>query len=567
VRPGGVPVAGAGPATRPTPPVTPSRDPRSGRAPAALRGPAGDLALAATLGRKAAVGMAASQGPWAREAAQFALAGTDADVHAWIDADRAIAEDQDDRETALHVAEVSSATVGDAVHAALTSDLADAVKSFLTDGLITASAEDSRVGIASILSTKPGPAVTAAANAALDANTPQALRAFFDRDYAEAVRDDDGVATAALLTSGGMYTKAYAEVALEGPTWMRRNFITLVQHKAAQLDHDSATHIAAVRGAIAAAAKIAYKAQEDAQLASKAAAEARNAADKAKEWADKALASAKQADTYAAQADQNADDADKSAAAAQASANRAKAAAATARKAGRSANYSANRAIDSARSAMRSSYSAQASANSARQSAIAAGKDAQEAAAAATDARRIVTQKRRAEAAEAARKAAEAARRAKEEGHNPADSPTHDKTNSGGSSGDKDEWWNDAQFYADAFNWISIGSGFLAAGAAFIAPWTGPFAPAVAAAAGVLGWVSLASAGLSTLFTGIEHGFGSSEFAGSLVGTSLGLLTFGQSKWIGATLEGVASPVAKRVTQLGSDIISPITGTLSSLFG
>ena len=264
---------------------------------------------------------------------------------------------------------------------------------------------------------------------------------------------------------------------------------------------------------------------------------------------------------------QNADAADKSAADAQASANRAKAAAATARRAGRSANYSANRAIDSARGAMRSSYSAQASATSARQSAIAAGKDAQEAAAAATEARRIVAQKRRAEAAEAARKAAEAARRAKEEGRNPADSPTHDKTNSGGSAGDKDEWWNDAQFYADAFNWISIGSGFLAAGAAFIAPWTGPFAGPVLAAAGVLGWVSLASAGLSTLFTGIEHGFGSSEFAGSLVGTSLGLLTFGQSKWIGATLEGVASPVAKRVTQLGSDIISPITGTLSSLFG
>ncbi|MEV8390509.1 MULTISPECIES: hypothetical protein [unclassified Streptomyces] len=94
-----------------------------------------------------------------------------------------------------------------------------------------------------------------------------------------------------------------------------------------------------------------------------------------------------------------------------------------------------------------------------------------------------------------------------------------------------------------------------------------PFAPFVAGAAGILGWVSVGSAALSTLFTGIEHGFGSSEFAGSLVGTSLGLLTFGQSKWIGATLDGVVSPIARRATQLGSDIISPITGTLTSLFG
>ncbi|MFE3496376.1 hypothetical protein ACFXOS_25470 [Streptomyces sp. NPDC059175] len=302
-----------------------------------------DLALAATLGRKASIGLLDANGAWTREAAQFALSGTDADVHAWIDTDRAIAQGQDDRETAVYYAQVSAPGIAVAAQTALESDADDAARTFLTTGAIEAAADDYRVQVLRILNSNPGSAVKAAAQAALDANTPKALQDFFDTAYRDAIREDDAVATASLINNGGAYTKAHAEVALEGPTWMRRNFIDVVQHKTAQLDYDSATHIAAIRGAIAAAAKIAYKAQEDAALASKAAAEARKAADEAAEWADKAEALADKAAGYADEARKNAHDADKSAASAQASADKAKTAAEAARGAARSANYSRTR--------------------------------------------------------------------------------------------------------------------------------------------------------------------------------------------------------------------------------
>ncbi|MGI5048331.1 ALF repeat-containing protein, partial [Streptomyces sp. JAC25] len=507
-----------------------------------------------------------SWGAWTRQAAQYALAGNDNDVHAWIDLDRLLAQSQDDRESALHVATIAGPAVAEAAQAALESSDSKAVGDFLTSGMKRASDEDLRVAISVILSSKPGRAVTVVANKALDENTTESLNRFFDEDYPRAVREDDAVLTSSLLTTGGAYTKAYAEVALEGPTWMRRNFVTVVQYRTAQLDHDTATHVAAVRGAIAAAAKIAEKAQENAALASKVAADARNAADKAKEWADKAIAAAERADDYAAQARDNADAADKSAAAAQASANKASVAASTARSAARSANYSANKAMDSARSALKSSYSAQASAASARASALAAGKDANAAAAAANEAKQIVAAKREAERKAAAAAAAEKARKEREAKTDPAGRGTNDQVNPNGTSPDADEWWNDAEFYADAFNAISVGAGFLAAGcalAAFVFP------PA-AAAAGVLAGISMGAGALGTLFTGIEHGFSSSEFIGSAVGTGLSLVTFGQSKWLGAAdkaLGGkVIKPVVDKITEVGEDLVSPVTKALSSIF-
>ncbi|GAA2435320.1 hypothetical protein ACFPFX_30275 [Streptomyces mauvecolor] len=51
-------------------------------------------------------------------------------------------------------------------------------------------------------------------------------------------------------------------------------------------------------------------------------------------------------------------------------------------------------------------------------------------------------------------------------------------------------------------------------------------------------------------------------FKSSLAGTALGLIAFGQSKWIGA-LGG--SQVATKITQFGHDLVSPVTGLLGSL--
>ncbi|MFF2409622.1 hypothetical protein [Streptomyces sp. NPDC058092] len=95
----------------------------------------GDLALAATLGRKAAIGLIDARGAWTRQAAQHALAGSDDDIFAWIDLDRALAQAQDDRETTLHVATVAAPKIAEAAQLALESSSSTAVGDFLTSGM------------------------------------------------------------------------------------------------------------------------------------------------------------------------------------------------------------------------------------------------------------------------------------------------------------------------------------------------------------------------------------------------------------------------------------------------
>lgn len=163
---------------------------------------AGNMDAAATLGRKAAIALLDSWGAWTRQAAQYALAGNDNDVHAWIDLDRLLAQSQDDRESALHVATIAGPAVAEAAQAALESSDSKAVGDFLTSGMKRASDEDLRVAISVILSSKPGRAVTVVANKALDENTTESLNRFFDEDYPRAVREDDAVLTSSLLTTG-----------------------------------------------------------------------------------------------------------------------------------------------------------------------------------------------------------------------------------------------------------------------------------------------------------------------------------------------------------------------------
>ncbi len=85
-----------------------------------------------------------------------------------------------------------------------------------------------------------------------------------------------------------------------------------------------------------------------------------------------------------------------------------------------------------------------------------------------------------------------------------------------------------------------------------------------------LGIASVAVSGISTILTGIGYGWNSSEFWSSAGSTALGLVTFGQSQWIGALSKvggKAVAPVATKITQFGHDLISPVTSTLSSIFG
>ncbi|MER0240619.1 ALF repeat-containing protein [Streptomyces sp. HSW2009] len=516
------------------------------------------------LGRKAAAGLLNAPGAWTREAAQFALAAGEDDVLSWIDLDRAIAQGQDDRETALYIAQIADPDVAEAARKALESNDSRAIGDFITSGVIGAKESDNRINIFRILNTKPGTAVKTAANNALNANTAKALQDFFDRDLAEAVREDDAVATGRIIATAAPYTKAHAQVAMEGPTWMRRRFIEVVQYETAQLDYDSASHVAAIRAAIAGAAKIAQEAQRDAARASQAAAQARQAAAEAAEWAGKAQASADKAAGYALEAREHADTADRSAADARASADTAKAAVRTAHSAVRNANYAANRAIDASQQAVASSNSARAAATNARQSAIAAGQNAAQAAAAATEARQIAVTKRQAEVAEAAQKAEAEAKENREKQRVPADTPGNDQVNpppgTGIGPGGQEPGQGTAGRWADTFYAISDSAAkvSIALRAASLIPVFRP----LASVSHVLNTVSIATGGLSTILTGFEHGFTSDEFVSSASRLAMHLTVRGLTTVVPKVSPGKA---VDKVVKVGGGIASSVTKKLASL--
>lgn len=515
--------------------------------------------LAVPLGRKAAVALLSSKGTWTRQAAQFALAGTDYDILSWIDLDRALAQAQDDRETILYIAQISGPAVAEGAAQALASGSDQAEGDFNTGGIIQRSAEENRVLIFKILDDDPGKAVKKAADKALATNTPQSLQEFFDKDLGPAVEEDTKVKIASLINSGGPYTKAFGEVALVGPIWMMLYFVQVLCFKTAQLDFDSASHAAAIQAAISAAAKIAQEAQRDAAHASKAAADARNAAEDAGRWARKALDAQELASAYAEEANDNANAAEKSANDAQAQADKAKAAANVATRAARNAKYSANKAVDAAHSALTSAHSARDSAAAAYQSALDAGKSASDATKAAYAARQIVMDKRKKELAEQARVAAEQAKKDKDNQHNPADNPKNDQVNPNG-TGDYDPvFMKDAAYWADYFE---VTSGFQslislgALGTVVVFPGAAPIAALVST---VTGGAAIGSAALSGIFNGIEYGWNSKEFYDSASRFALSLMARGRAGFSSLRMPvktgKVLGPVFKPVGQSGSKIM------------
>ncbi|WCN03995.1 hypothetical protein M6G08_18815 [Streptomyces sp. M92] len=526
---------------------------------------AGDRATAVDQGRKACFNLCSSSGTWTREAAAFALAAGEESVLNWVDTDRGIAQKQDDRETVVFVAQVSSANVAGAAQAALEATDEAAPTEFLTTGAIEAAREDQTAAIFRILGQNPGKAVTQAATEALNDGSAKAVHEFFTVKYGPALAEDDNVAVFSSIGSAGPYTRTAATVALEGPTWMRRNFVNTVYQRMLQIDADAAAHIAAMQALLAQAAKHAQDAVTNAAYAQKVAAEARDAAEDAQRWATAASNSAEQAEVYKKQADAHADEAEKSAQDAQASADKAKNAALTARTAARRANYSANRATAAAASAVVSANNAQASANAARASATQAGKDAKEAAAAASEAKQIVAQKRRQEQIEAARKAKEEANKAKQAGIDQADTAENDGAKEPETflGADKDEWRN----AASVLGTISTYSGYAAALSLLVPP------PAGEVLYGALGGVSLITGVASSVIYGFTDGFTSEAFLTSAFGVAVGIYTTGLP-WgkFGGTVGAIddafrglgagAMSVGVQARRVGAAVLSPATSTI-----
>ncbi|PCG81412.1 hypothetical protein CIB93_35565, partial [Streptomyces sp. WZ.A104] len=522
---------------------------------------AGNTASAVTVGRKAAVRLLDSSGTWTRGAAEFALAGSDHDVANWIDADRLLAQQQDDRENVLALAQASTAGVAEGAERALADSDPNAATAFLETGAIEAAAVENRVMVFKILAQDPGRAVKAKAQAALDAGTPQALHHFLTVELTAATKEDDQVEIFRLLETGGPYMRSAAQIVLEGSARMRRAFVVRDKFNIARLDHDHATHVSAIRATLAHAAKVAAKALEDAARASKAAADARKAAKEAAEWAAKADDHAQDAANSATQARANADAADKSAASAAQSAKAASAAALTARGAARSANYSMRRASASAKQAVAYAVDAQASAARAAASAQQAGQDARAAAAAASQARAIAAQKRRAEAAAAAKKAAEEARKHQENGTNPSDKPENDDTGDTKWLGLWPEDMKDPKDWAAATgHWSTVfGTASVVLGVAALFPT--PASPVLGGLAFGAGLISWGLQGVSAGLSGWGYGWDSSQFHQALGLFVVGGVFFGKGRLFSKF--GVAEEIGAKVSGVVSDAATTVVGWLT----
>ncbi|MEU4209264.1 ALF repeat-containing protein [Streptomyces sp. NPDC026206] len=515
--------------------------------------PETDAKTVVEFGRKAAVNLMDNTGIWTRQAAQDALAGTDDAVATWVKSGYRQAVRQDQREKVLALAKVGGPALAEAAQKTLESRDAERIEKFLAEGAYDVQVEDYRLQVLKLMN-GAGRSVVEAGDAALKSGTVKALHTFLVDGYREAQVEDDRFETLKVMHNGGPKVQAAAQVAMAGPAWMQHEFVTRVQHKAAQQDLDTATHVAAVRAMIANAAGDAARANENAALAYEVAKKAQDKAREAGEWADKARAWANEAKGYAAEAQKKAHEADASAASAASSAQKAKAAAATAQQASRQANYSASQATASAEQAAASASSAQSSAASASQSAAAAGKDAAAASAAATEARNIADEKYQAEQIAAAAKAAQEAKENASKGVNPADDPKNDTLDTpgkGSAGGDgKGDPHKDAKAWAKGLSVASAATGIAATYAEKM-----PFPQAQALGRGLRVTSDVLALG-SAVATGMAYGFTSDEFQKSLGKFALGRVFSGINKtYVAAGASGRVAGMMRKGRTLVSDII------------
>jgi hypothetical protein len=160
-------------------------------------------------------------------AAQAALDGTIADQRYFLETGRWIAQFEDDRVAVARILHIATENGDKAVireaNKALDTNTPEALRTFLETGYRLAQAEDDRVRVFRILATadkKTDKAVIREANEALDANTPEALRAYLETGYAAARFEDDRVRVFRILADPTISDalRAAAEAALEEDT-------------------------------------------------------------------------------------------------------------------------------------------------------------------------------------------------------------------------------------------------------------------------------------------------------------------------------------------------------------
>ncbi|MFI8105364.1 DddA-like double-stranded DNA deaminase toxin [Streptomyces sp. NPDC086023] len=361
-----------------------------------------DVKATAAKGRQLAMQAMKLLGPWHKEAAARALAGTDQDVLDYLRTRWKEASQQDVRARVVHLSSQSPyASVRAAALEAL-KGTPEQIEGFQTTGQYAVGLDDMKVDVAR-LATTGGDGVSEAAKVALADGTGKALATFLQiTQYSQRV-DDEKVIAARLATTGGDEVKAAAKVALAGPPDLLHEFVATGQYMAQRKDDLTTNHRHLIEGLLAEGDQVAAKALENRWRAAEAAAYATQAELEAKAAAAEAQKSAEAATTYAANAKASADMAAASATAAANSATTARNAANRAEQDATAAENSAAQAEFSAAYARQSARDADASATKARESAIAAGKSKEAAENEASTAWKAVQTLREKEEAEARR--------------------------------------------------------------------------------------------------------------------------------------------------------------------
>ncbi|WHT23404.1 polymorphic toxin-type HINT domain-containing protein [Crossiella sp. CA-258035] len=346
--------------------------------------------VVADKGRQVAMRLARVGGPWTKAAALAALAGIDEEVRAFVKDGIKVAAGQDDRTVLTSLAQDGT----DAFRAAAKQALAGSdveVERFLLERDYPRRDLDDRLQINHLLSQArdAGRLTTrTAAQKALDAGTRAAYRKFLAEDRYTAAGQDERLLVNQVKAdpASGPETVEMAQVALDGPPGVLRQFLDVERFATARRDKEQSAHNAEMANLLATAYAAAAEAAQHANEAQAAAATARNAAAEAVGYAQQANEFAQQAATHAQNAQKSANEAAKSAQDAANSARKARTAASAAQASARKASQSAVWAQASAKQARTFANDAYKAARTAAVEALAAGKLAQEAADAAAGA-------------------------------------------------------------------------------------------------------------------------------------------------------------------------------------
>ncbi|WP_144127532.1 polymorphic toxin-type HINT domain-containing protein, partial [Catellatospora sichuanensis] len=364
------------------------RDQQTSQLIALAQNPATPTAEAVAAARQVALALAQGQGVYTRQAALDSLAAPDDQALEFVRTGLAAAEARDDRHAVMNIAVTDNAALAAAARTALAGTDAQ-VRTFLRTQNYPGRYTQDRVKVNQLLAaaSAAGDVVLAqAAQAALNAETLQALREFLDTGRYTAAATGQRVRVNQIAAAGGPEVKAAAQIALDGPPVLLAEFLGTGQYTAAERDYESMAHLSTVGGMLENIHQIATTAVQNSQLAHSVAAQARDDAQQAAAYAMQAAASAEQATAYAIQAQAYVAEATQAVDKAAAAAATARSAATRASTSARSAIRSAGWALLSHQAAVQSAIDAHDAAEFARAVALATGLNAADAAKQAFDA-------------------------------------------------------------------------------------------------------------------------------------------------------------------------------------